>query len=208
MVIVSPLVDASSDQVDLVRASQAAGIPTVAAIASWDNLTNKGHMRVVPDLVTVWNEQQREEATTLHGVPGSGVAVTGAQLFDRWFERRAEPVARGVLRDGRPAGGSPVRALHRLVGLHRALGVRGAVRPPLDGHAAEQRTPAAARRGDPRASASVQLRCVGARGLQRFRAGGRLAAPALHAGGRRRRGTPSSIRCTTARRSSASTRAR
>ncbi|HEY3158459.1 MAG TPA: hypothetical protein VGJ78_05810 [Vicinamibacterales bacterium] len=88
VVIVSPLVDASSDQVDLVRASQAAGITTVAAIASWDNLTNKGHMRVVPDLVTVWNERQREEATTLHGIPSERVAVTGAQLFDRWFERR------------------------------------------------------------------------------------------------------------------------
>jgi len=89
VVIVSPLVDASSDQVDLVRASQAAGIATVAAIASWDNLTNKGHMRVVPDLVTVWNERQREEATTLHGIPSERVAVTGAQLFDRWFERTA-----------------------------------------------------------------------------------------------------------------------
>ena len=88
VVIVSPLVDASSDQVDLVRASQAAGIRSVAAIASWDNLTNKGHMRVVPDLVTVWNERQREEATTLHGVPAEQVAVTGAQLFDRWFERQ------------------------------------------------------------------------------------------------------------------------
>jgi hypothetical protein len=88
VVIVSPLVDASSDQVDLVRAAQAAGITTVAAIASWDNLTNKGHMRVVPDLVTVWNERQREEATTLHGIPSHRVAVTGAQLFDRWFERR------------------------------------------------------------------------------------------------------------------------
>jgi hypothetical protein len=88
VVIVSPLVDASSDQVDLVRAAQAAGITTVAGIASWDNLTNKGHMRVVPDLVTVWNERQREEATTLHGIPASRVAITGAQLFDRWFERR------------------------------------------------------------------------------------------------------------------------
>ena len=88
VVIVSPLVDASSDQVDLVRASHAAGIRTIAAIASWDNLTNKGHMRVVPDLVTVWNERQREEATMLHGVPAANVAVTGAQLFDRWFERK------------------------------------------------------------------------------------------------------------------------
>jgi hypothetical protein len=87
-VIVSPLVDAASDQVDIVRAAQSLGIPTVAAIASWDNLTNKGQLRVQPDMVTVWNEEQKREAVTLHGVEAERVAVTGAQLFDRWFERR------------------------------------------------------------------------------------------------------------------------
>ncbi|MGH9347980.1 MAG: hypothetical protein ACRD26_12035 [Vicinamibacterales bacterium] len=86
-VIVSPLVDASSDQVDTVRAARAAGVPVAAAIASWDNLTNKGHMRVEPDLVTVWNEHQRTEAVELHGIRAERVAVTGAQVFDRWFER-------------------------------------------------------------------------------------------------------------------------
>jgi hypothetical protein len=86
-VIVSPLVDAASDQVDCARAAQAAGIPLVAAISSWDNLTNKGHMRLVPDLVTVWNEHQKQEAIDYHGVPADRVAVTGAQLFDRWFGR-------------------------------------------------------------------------------------------------------------------------
>ncbi len=88
VVVVSPLVDTASDQVDLVRAAQAAGIPAVAAIASWDNLTNKGHLRVRPDLVTVWNEHQRREAVEYHGIDEQRVAVTGAQLFDRWFERQ------------------------------------------------------------------------------------------------------------------------
>jgi hypothetical protein len=87
-VIVSPLVDAASDQVDIVRAAQSLGIPTVAAIASWDNLTNKGQLRVEPDMVTVWNEEQKREAVTLHGIEPDRVTVTGAQLFDRWFERR------------------------------------------------------------------------------------------------------------------------
>jgi hypothetical protein len=86
-VIVSPLIDAASDQMDVARAAQAAGIPLVAAISSWDNLTNKGHMRLVPDMVTVWNEHQKKEAVDYHGVPADRVAVTGAQLFDRWFGR-------------------------------------------------------------------------------------------------------------------------
>jgi hypothetical protein len=88
VVIVSPLVDAASDQVDTVRAAQAAGLPVVAAIASWDNLTNKGLLRVDTDLVTVWNERQKEEAVALHGASPGRVAVTGAQLFDRWFDRQ------------------------------------------------------------------------------------------------------------------------
>jgi hypothetical protein len=87
VVIVSPLIDAASEQVDIVRASRAAGIPVVAAIASWDNLTNKGHMRVEPDLVTVWNDYQKSEAVELHGMPAERIVVTGAQLFDRWFDR-------------------------------------------------------------------------------------------------------------------------
>jgi hypothetical protein len=87
-VIVSPLIDAASDQMDVARAAQAAGIPLVAAISSWDNLTNKGHLRLVPDMVTVWNEHQKQEAVAYHGVPADHVAVTGAQLFDRWFGRQ------------------------------------------------------------------------------------------------------------------------
>jgi len=86
-VIVSPLIDAASDQMEVARAAQAAGIPLVAAISSWDNLTNKGHMRIVPDMVTVWNEHQKKEAIDYHGVPADRIAVTGAQLFDRWFGR-------------------------------------------------------------------------------------------------------------------------
>lgn len=88
LVVVSPLVDSMSDQVDMVRAAQSLGIPCALAVASWDNLTNKGHLRVTPDAVTVWNARQKEEAVTLHGVPAERVSVTGAQLFDRWFERR------------------------------------------------------------------------------------------------------------------------
>ena len=87
VVVVSPLVDAASDQVDLVRAAQASGIPVVAAIASWDNLTNKGHLRVQPDVVAVWNEHQKREAIAYHGIDADRIVVTGAQLFDRWFDQ-------------------------------------------------------------------------------------------------------------------------
>lgn len=87
VVVVSPLIDAASDQVDVVRAARRRGMRVVAGIASWDNLTNKGLLRVEPDLVMVWNEAQKAEAMRYHGIPAGRIAVTGAQLFDRWFER-------------------------------------------------------------------------------------------------------------------------
>ena len=105
--IVSPLVDAASRQVDYVKAARALGIPTAVCVASWDNLTNKGLLKVEPDRVIVWNEAQRREAIEYHGIDGTKVVVTGAQVFDRWFttkptRARAEFCARVGLRSDGP----------------------------------------------------------------------------------------------------------
>ena len=88
VVLVSPLVDARSDQVELVKAAHALGLPVGACIPSWDNLTNKGLMRVQPDAVILWNEAQKREAVEYHAVSPDSVVVTGAQPFDRWFTRK------------------------------------------------------------------------------------------------------------------------
>ena len=88
VLLVSPLVAAASEQVDWVKAARAAGVRTAVAVASWDNLTNKGLLRIEPDLVVVWNEAQKGEAHDYHYIPAAKIAVTGAQLFDRWFDRR------------------------------------------------------------------------------------------------------------------------
>lgn len=86
--IVTPLIDLRSAQIDWVRAARSLGIPTVLAVASWDNLTSKSRIQVQPDRVLVWNDLQRREAVDLHGVPPESVTVTGAQLYDTWFERK------------------------------------------------------------------------------------------------------------------------
>jgi hypothetical protein len=85
VVLLSPVVDAASDQVEFIKAARRLGIPSAACIASWDNLTNKGVLRLQPDRVLVWNEAQRREAVEYHGARPERVVVTGAQLFDRWF---------------------------------------------------------------------------------------------------------------------------
>jgi hypothetical protein len=87
LVLVSPLIEAASEQVDIVKAARARGVRVGACIASWDNLTNKGDLRVPVDFVVVWNEAQKREAVELHRVRAEDVIVTGAQLFDRWFDR-------------------------------------------------------------------------------------------------------------------------
>jgi hypothetical protein len=87
LVIVSPLVDAASAQVDWIKGAQRAAVPAAVAVASWDNLTNKGLMRIDPDRVFVWNDVQRHEAVRYHAVPAERIVVTGAAVFDRWFDR-------------------------------------------------------------------------------------------------------------------------
>ena len=85
LLLVTPLVELGSQQVDYVKSSRRLGIRSVLCVASWDNLTSKGLMRVVPDHVMVWNEAQKAEAVALHGAAPEQVVVTGASLFDRWF---------------------------------------------------------------------------------------------------------------------------
>jgi hypothetical protein len=107
VLLVSPLVTAASPQVEWIKAARASGVRTGVCVASWDNLTNKGLLRVEPDLVIVWNEAQKREAAEYHYIPEAKIATTGAQLFDRWFEKtprrdREAFAARVGLRDTRP----------------------------------------------------------------------------------------------------------
>ena len=85
VMVVTPLVDFNSYQIDYVKSARRLGIPVALAVASWDNLTNKGIIAVQPDRVFVWNEAQAREAVELHGVTRGRVTVTRAPLFDDWF---------------------------------------------------------------------------------------------------------------------------
>jgi hypothetical protein len=75
-------------QVEYLKSARRLRIPAGICVASWDNLTNKGLLKVASERVFVWNEVQRREAIDLHGIPGDRVVATGAQLFDEWFARR------------------------------------------------------------------------------------------------------------------------
>jgi hypothetical protein len=81
------MVEFGSVQTDYVRAAKRLGIHTGYLVFSWDNLTNKGLVHELPELVLVWNESQAREAVEVQGIPRERVAVTGAPGFDRWFDQ-------------------------------------------------------------------------------------------------------------------------
>ncbi len=88
VVVVTPLLYFRSDQVNLVRAARARGLPVVYASGSWDHLTTKGLLHEDPDVALVWNGAQIDECVTLHGLARARCHATGAQAFDHWFEQK------------------------------------------------------------------------------------------------------------------------
>jgi len=87
VVLVTPLISLGSAQIDYLRAARSLGIPTALCVWSWDHLSSKALIRELPDRVFVWNDTQKQEAVTLHRVPAKRIVVTGAQCFDKWFDR-------------------------------------------------------------------------------------------------------------------------
>jgi hypothetical protein len=85
IVLVTPLIFLGSYQADYVKSAKALGIPVAFPVFSWDNLSTKGLIHVLPDQVLVWNEWQRTEAVEMHQVPADRVVVTGAPRFDEFF---------------------------------------------------------------------------------------------------------------------------
>ncbi len=86
VLLISPLVHFGSAQADVAASGRRLGIPVWMLMFSWDNLSTKGSLHVLPDLMFVWNERQRQEAEQLHRFPASRVVVTGAARFDGFFD--------------------------------------------------------------------------------------------------------------------------
>jgi hypothetical protein len=91
LLMLTPFIGLRTIQPDYLRAAQELGIRSAVCVLSWDNLSSKSLMWPLPEMITVWNETQREEAVRLHGARADSVAVTGAQCYDHWFERSPSP---------------------------------------------------------------------------------------------------------------------
>jgi hypothetical protein len=107
VVMVTPLIELGSPQMDHLAAAKALGTRTALPVASWDHLSSKALIRNVPDAILVWNGIQKREANEMHGIATDRVVVTGAHPYDQWFNRapsrsRERFCSRVGLRSDRP----------------------------------------------------------------------------------------------------------
>ena len=85
VLVLASLTVSRSSAMDQLKAARALGMPTVAAIQSWDHLSSKAPLHIAPDATMVWNEVQKQEAVDMHRLPADSVIVTGAQCYDQCF---------------------------------------------------------------------------------------------------------------------------
>ena len=88
VLLLASVTNPGSPQMDYLKAARRLRIPVAMCVFSWDHLSGKSWIRIAPDRVLVWNETQRDEAISQHGLPAERVEVTGAQCWDQWFERQ------------------------------------------------------------------------------------------------------------------------
>jgi hypothetical protein len=77
-------------EADYLHAARTLAIPTLGYVNSWDNLTSKGTVHVVPDLFVVWNEPIALEAAQIHDIPAERIRITGAPHLDAFFTMRPQ----------------------------------------------------------------------------------------------------------------------
>ena len=57
-------------------------VPIFGIIKSFDNITSKGFMPVMPNYVSVWNKQMQEELIKIHSIKNKLIHISGAPQFD------------------------------------------------------------------------------------------------------------------------------
>lgn len=89
--ILAPDVAFGVDRVFL-RAAKRKGIFTIGMVRSWDNLTSKGVIQILPHKLLLHTERMKRQAVRYAGMPESDIAITGPSGHDEFF--RPRPVSR------------------------------------------------------------------------------------------------------------------
>lgn len=79
----------TSPDIDYLKSAKALRVPAILLTPSWDNLTTKSLIQVMPDAALVWNEEHAHAVHEYHRVPRTKIKIVGAPQFDAWFNRRA-----------------------------------------------------------------------------------------------------------------------
>ncbi len=74
----------SEFDVSLIHEAKKRGIKNIAMVRSWDNLTSKGLIRVVPEKLLVWNELIKTEAKKYHYVKDPLISIVGIVHYDSY----------------------------------------------------------------------------------------------------------------------------
>lgn len=69
---------------DLMTEAKKRGIDTVGMVRSWDNMTSKGLLRILPDRFVVHNEIIKSELARFNGVEPASVTPVGIPHYDRY----------------------------------------------------------------------------------------------------------------------------
>lgn len=85
LMLISPMNLRFSEETEYLKAARKLGIPAAVITLSWDNLSTKGLLHVVPDRLFVWNRYQLQDALEIQHIPAERIAVSGSPFFDKWF---------------------------------------------------------------------------------------------------------------------------
>lgn len=77
---------------EILRAAKRLGFYTVGMIRSWDNLTSKGVIQILPHKLIVLTTIMKNEAIKYAGMPEKDMIITGIPPYDVFFEKR--PITR------------------------------------------------------------------------------------------------------------------
>jgi hypothetical protein len=79
--------------VDATRSAKELGIPVLALIYNWDNLSSKAAFVIEPDYLAVGGHQAAEHAERIHRIPRERVAVLGSPYIDGHFSHPPDSTA-------------------------------------------------------------------------------------------------------------------
>lgn len=83
--VLAPDIILASDRLVL-RAAKRVGVPTVGMVRSWDNLTAKGVIQVMPDWLISQTDVMKEEAIRFGDMDRKRIVVCGVSQFDEYWK--------------------------------------------------------------------------------------------------------------------------